>query len=217
MKTKPQDGARSVFVKSCADKMDLTDAIERYKSNAAPPRIGITFVGSEAEFEELSNLPTNNSHQARYCSSLGLLLRSGLYQESNLFVLAGPTHIAEQADVEQILAARSDAKIKVVVLPEGTVTESARAIDSAVEEIELWAAKKSITNDILKRSPKLAANEGDERFPTKTPPLSELQSEQTKEALSEDQFKELIAYKLNEHLESSPDNILSKAIDIIKR
>jgi len=216
MKTKPQEATRSVFVKSCADKMDLTEAIERYKRNATTPRIGITFVGPEAEFKKLSNLPTNNSHQARYCSSLGLLLRSGLYQESNLFVLAGPTHIAEQADLEQILSSRSDARIKVVVLREGTVTEWARAIDSAAEEIELWLAKKSITNDVLERSSELAENEENERVPTKAAPRSEPQAKQTKDALSEDEFKELIAYKLNEHLESSPENILSKAIDIIK-
>jgi len=217
MKTKPQDGARSAFVRSCADKMDLIDAIERYKSNATPQKTGITFVGPEEDFERLSNLPTINPHRARYCSSLGLLLRSGLYQESNVFVLAGPTHVAEQTNVEEILSARSDAKIKVVALPEGTANEWACAIDSAIEEVELWSAKKSITNDVLERTLKLAASEGDDGNAPEAEHPSDLRAEQAKDALSEEEFKELIAYKLNEHLDSSPENILSKAIDVIKR
>ena len=36
-------------------------------------------------------------------------------------------------------------------------------------------------------------------------------------ALPFEEFKEVIARKLNEHLDSSPENILSKAIDVIKR
>ena len=213
MKTKPHDGTRSVFSKSCAEKMDLPDAIQRYKSNAPKKRIGITFVGPEAEFKKMPNLSTNNSHQARYCPSLGLLLRSGLYQESNLFVLKGPTHVAEQADLEQILSARSDTKIKVVVLPEGTSNDCSNAIRRGVEEIELWAAKNSIANDVFERTPKNSGNEGEEGNAPKAKPASE----QTKDVLSEEEYKELIAYKLNEHLESSPENILSKTIDIIKR
>ena len=159
MKTKPQYGSRAVFAKSSADKMDFCDAIERYRSNPAHPKTGITFVGSEDEFEKLSNLPTSNPYRVRYCSSLPLLLRSGLYQESDVFVLTSPTHVAEHADVERILSARSDKKIKVVALCETTAKDWTCDLDSAIEEVELWTAKRSITNDILERSPKLAATD----------------------------------------------------------
>ena len=216
MKTKPQDRVRSVFTKSHVDKMDLADAIERYKSNASPPRTGITFIGTEEEFEKLSSSPPKNSHGSRYSPSISLLLRSGLYQESNIFVLSGPAHTAEQADVEQILSARSDTKIKVVVLPEGTSVDWVRTIEAAVEEIELWDAKNCITNDVLDRSLNLSANEGYERDDQKTENSPEFKTKQTKGNLSEEEFKELIAYKLNQHLESSPENVLAKAIDIIK-
>ena len=216
MKTKPQDGSRSVFAKTSAEKMDFCDAIERYRSNPARPKTGITFVGSEDEFEKLSYLPTNNPYRARYCSSLPLLLRSGLYQESNVFVLTGPTHVAEEADVERILSARSDKKIKVVALREATAKDWACDLDSAIEEIELWAAKKSITNDILERSPKLVATDKKDGDGSETKLPVDLRANSAKGTLSEEEFKEVIARKLNEHLDSSPENILSKAIDVIK-
>ena len=217
MKTKPQDGSRSVFAESSADKMDFCDAIERYRSNSARPKTGITFVGSEDEFEKLSNLPTSNPYRARYCSSLPLLLRSGLYQESNVFVLTSPTHVAEQTDVERILSARSDKKIKVVALSEAKPKDWACDLDSAIEEVELCAAKRSITNDILERSPKLAAFDKKDEHGSQTKLPVDLRAKPAKGTLSEEEFKELIAQKLNEHLDSSPENILSKAIDVIKR
>ncbi len=217
MKTKPQNGARSVFAKSSADKMDFCDAIERYRSNPARAKTGITFVGPEDEFEKLSNLPTNNPYRARYCPSLPLLLRSGLYQESNVFVLTGPTHVAEQTDVERILSARSDKKIKVVALRKAKPKDWACDLDSAIEEVELCAAKRSITNDILERSPKLAASDKKDEDGSQTTLPVDLRAKPAKGTLSEEEFKELIARKLNEHLDSSPENILSKAIDVIKR
>lgn len=216
MKTKPQDGARSVFIKSSADKMDLTDAIERYSSEATRPKIGITFIGSEAEFERLSRFPKSPSHRARFCSSLSLLLRSGLYQDSNLVVLPGPTHVAEQADLEQILSTRSEAKTKVVVLPEDKSVDWTHEIESAVKEIELWVAKKSITMDVLNRSEKISEIKEDRTSGSTHNHSEGLRSKHTTDTLSEEEFKEIISYKLNQHLKSSPEDILSKAIDIIK-
>jgi hypothetical protein len=216
MKTKPQDGARSVFIKSSADKMDLTDAIERYSSEATRPEIGITFIGSEAEFERLSRFPKSPSHRARFCSSLSILLRSGLYQDSNLVVLPGPTHVAEQSDLEQILSTRSEAKTKVVVLPEDKSVDWTREIESAVKEIELWVAIKSITMDVLNRSEKISEIKEDRTSGSTHNQSEGLRSKHTTDTLSEEEFKEIIAYKLNQHLKSSPEDILSKAIDIIK-
>ena len=216
MKTKPQDGARSVFVKSCADKMDLSDAIERYSSETTRPKIGITFIGSEAEFERLSLFPKSPSHRARFCSSLSLLLRSGLYQDSNLVVLPGSTYVAAETDLEKILSTRSRAKTKVLVLPEDKSVNWTHEIESAVKEIELWVAKKSITMDVLNRSEKISEIK-EVRTSGSTHNQSEgLRSKHTTDTLSEEEFKEIIAYKLNQHLKSSPEDILSKAIDIIK-
>jgi hypothetical protein len=196
--------------------MDLTAAIERYTNEATRPKIGITFIGSEAEFERLSRFPVSPSHRARFCSSLGLLLRSGLYQNSNLVVLPGPTHVAEQADLEQIISTRRKAKTKVVVLHEDKSVDWTHEIESAVNEIELWLAKKSITMDVLNRSVKVSEIK-EERTSGSTHSYSEgLGSMDAKDTLSEEEFKEIIAYKLNHHLKSSPENILSKAIDIIK-
>ena len=216
MKTKPQDGARSVFIKSCTDKMDLTDAIERYSSEATRPQIGITFIGSEADFERLSRFPKSPSHRARFCSSLSLLLRSGLYQDSNLVVLPGSTHVAAEADLEKILSIRSEAKTRVVVLPEDKSVDWAHEIESAVKEIELWVAKKSITMDVLNRSEKVSEIKADRISVSSHKDSEVLGSKHAADTLSEEEFKEIIAYKLNQHLKSSPEDILSKAIDIIK-
>lgn len=216
MKTKPQDGARSVFIKSCTDKMDLTDAIERYSSEATRPQIGITFIGSEADFERLSRFPKSPSHRARFCSSLSLLLRSGLYQDSNLVVLPGSTHVAAEADLEKILSIRSEAKTRVVVLPEDKSVDWAHEIESAVKEIELWVAKKSITMDVLNRSEKVSEIKADRISGSSHKDSEVLGSKHAADTLSEEEFKEIIAYKLNQHLKSSPEDILSKAIDIIK-
>jgi len=218
MKTKPQYGARSVFVKSCADKINITDAIERFTSNANAQTIGITFIGPEVDFEKLKSLPTKHLLQIRYCSSIGLLLRSGLYQESSVFILASASPIAEQTNIEQILSARTESKIKVLLLNEGSSSDWSLAIDEIVKEIELSFAKDSITNDVFDRSPKLSTKEREKNEVTNDLPSysAGIRSTSSKDTLSEEEFKELISYKLNQHLQSSPENILSKAIDIIK-
>jgi hypothetical protein len=216
MKTKPQHGARSVFVKSCADKINITDAIERYTSNANAQRIGITFIGPEVDFEKLKSLPTKHHLQIRYCSSIGLLLRSGLYQESSVFVFASPSPVAKQTNIEQILSARTDSKIKVLLLTEGSSSDWSLAIEEIVEEMEFSFAKDSIANDVFNRSPKLSAKERDKNEAMNVLPSAGTGSASSEDTLSEEEFKELISYKLNQHLQSSPENILSKAIDIIK-
>ena len=216
MRTKSKNDSPSVFVRSSAYKVDLSDAIERYRSSDALPTAGITFLGSQDEFEQLSSFPTKRPYLERYCSSLGLLLRSGLYQESNIFVLKSPTHIAEKADIERILSARSEKKIKVVALPESTPNDWACSLDSAIEEIELWAAKKSITNDIMERSSMLAKDDNQNSDSREKTFSADLRKKPAKEDLSEEEFKDLIARRLNDHLDSSPENILSKAIEVIK-
>ena len=214
MKTKPQDGYPSVFVKSSADKMDFCDAIERYRNSLTQPKTGITFVGSEDEFEKLSNFPTSNFYRVRYCSSLPLLLRSGLYQESDVFVLTSPTHVAEKADIERILSARSDKKIKVVALRETTTKDWTCDLDSAIEEIRTLGCEKKHRKRYYGAIFQARGNRQEGwTTPVKRLPV-DLRAKVAKEDLSEEEFKDL-AHKLN-HLDSSPENILSKAIEVIE-
>lgn len=215
MKTKSLDCARPTFPKSCSEEIDLTVEIERYKRNHAPHQTGITFIGSESEFEEIGqSLP----FKSRCCPSLHLLLRSGLYQESTLFILIGPSASADQTEIERILSARSPNTVKVITLEEGANTDKSSAILQAARKIEFAKAKNSITENILDRSRRLEpSNElsANERGPKQNRRMAE--SSSIDEELSEEEFRSIISKKLKRHLESSPEEILSKAIEVIKR
>ena len=160
-------------------------------------------------------MPTSNPYRSGIAHP-PLLLRSGLYQESDVFVLTSPTHVAEQAALNGFFQQEATRKSK--------LSHSAKSakdwtcdLDQPIEEIELWAAKKSITNDILERSPKLVATDKKDGDGSDTKLPEDLRANPAKGTLSEEEFKEVIVRKLNEHLDSSPENILSQAIDVIKR
>ena len=87
-----------------------------------------------------------------------------------------------------------------------------KEISSATEEIALFDAKETIAEDILNRSRESLGDGSKEE--TSTPP--EGLGPGKSDHLDEKEFREFIRLKLESHLDSSPEHILSKAIEIIK-
>jgi len=218
MKIIPLDRIPPVFPKSCLKNINFSDAIDRYGNNKSTTKTNVTFIGSEQVFEKLSEILPNQTFEARFCPSLNLMIRSGLYQNSDIFVLTEPVPVAETKDVGTILASRSQTKIKILLWDEEKSTDDfTQAILDAAEEIEFFNAKELITEDIIKRSQESLGKEkadGPEQHPESD---SSLSIRQNMDTLDEEEFRRSIRIKLENHLDSSPENILSKAIDIIKR
>ncbi len=208
MKIIPQDRTQSVFPKSCLENVSLPDAIDRYNRNKFAPKTCITFIGSESGFDRLSEALPHPTFESRFCPSLNLLIRSGLYQNSDIFVLADPIHTADANDVERILSDRCQTKIKIILWDEKSFESLTQAVADAVEEVELFNAKELIAEDIIKRSRESLDTGG-----TDEPDQSTGRNADT---LDEEEFRKFVRIKLENHLDSSPENILSKAIEIIK-
>ncbi len=212
MKIIPQDRMPPVFPKSCLENVNFPDAIDRYSNNKSSAKTNVTFIGSEPAFEKLSEILSSPTFEPRFCPSLNHLIRSGLYQNSDIFVLAEPIHVAETEDVGRILSSRCQTKIKIILWEkEKSADDLTQAIFDATVEVELFNAKESITEDIIKRSQESLGKEKDNE------PESNRSIRGDVDTLDEEEFRKFIRIKLENHLDSSPDNILSKAIDIIKR
>ena len=217
MKIIPQDRISSVFPKSCLENINFPDAINRYGKKKPTDKTNVTFIGSEQVFEKLSEISPSPTFQARFCSSLNLLIRSGLYQDSNIFILTEPVPVAETEDVWRLLSSRCQTKIKIILWDvEKSSDELTQAILDATEEIEFFNAKESITEDIIKRSQKSMGKEKDDNLVEHPESESNRSITGNVGAIDEEEFRKSIRIKLENHLDSSPDNILSKAIDIIK-
>ena len=200
MKIVPQGRAQGLFLKSCLENLNFPDAIDRYKRAVASSRTRVNFIGPDADQKKLSNAFQSSRFETRFCSSLSHLLRSGLFQGSDLFVLAGEIPAASAKDVQSILASRCERKIKVIPWEnEKSVERLRESVCQAAEEMELANAKESIASDLLERSRKSAQD-----------------AEEEKADLEEDEFKDFIRKELENHLNSAPEEILSKAIRVIK-
>jgi hypothetical protein len=216
MKIIPQDRIQSVFPKTCLENINFPDAIDRYSRDKSCTKTNVTFIGSEAVFERLSKILPSPTFEPRFCPSLNLLIRSGLYQNSNIFVLAEPIHVAETKDVGRILSSRCQTKIKIILWDDEKSDEGlTQAIFDATEEVELFNAKESIAEDIIKRSQEALSKEKHDELDQQ--PESHRSIGCDMDTLDEEEFREFIRIKLENHLNSSPDSILSEAIDIIKR
>ena len=87
-----------------------------------------------------------------------------------------------------------------------------KEISSATEEIALFDAKETIAEDILNRSRESLGDGSKKETSTQPEGLVARKSDH----LDEKEFREFIRLKLESHLDSSPEHILSKAIEIIK-
>ena len=214
MKIIPQDRTQSVFPVSCLENLNLPDAISRYNRKKSGSRTRITFIGPESDSEILSDALPSPDFESRFCPSLEILLRSGLYQNSNIFVFTKPVHTTTESDASSILSNRFQTKIKVLLWEDSPSVESLKKeISNATEEIALFDAKETIAEDILNRSRESLGDGSKEE--TSTPPEGLVARKS--DHLDEKEFKEFIRLKLESHLDSSPEQILSKAIEIIKR
>lgn len=211
MKILPQENIPSSFPKSFPDKKGFNEAIQRYKRRKPLPRKDIILIGAESLTEKLSAELSSSPYVFRTCPSFNLLLRSGLYQESEIFILTQPVHTAEAEDIGRVLSQRRQYKVKVIVWEESSAEELVTAIGKCIDELDLSDAKKFITEDVFSLSQKLICSSRTPETATKR-----LKVQGSVVSLSEEEFKKHIAYKLNEHLGSRPENILSEAIKIIK-
>ena len=214
MKIIPQDRTQSVFPVSCLENLNLSDAISRYNRKKSDSRTCITFIGPEFDSEILSDALPSNDFESRFCPSLEILLRSGLYQNSNIFVFTKPVHTTTESDASSILSNRCQTKIKVLLWKDSPSVESLKKeISNATAEIALFDAKETIAEDILNRS-RESLGYGSKEETSNAP---EGLGARKPDHLDEKEFREFIRIKLESHLDSSPEQILSKAIEIIKR
>ena len=218
MKIIPQDRIQSTFPKTCLENINFPDAIDRYSRDKTTTKTNVTFIGSEPVFERLSEILPSPTFEPRFCPSLNLLIRSGLYQNSDIFVLAEPLHVAETKDVGRILSSRCQKKIKIILWDDEKSDDGlTQAIVDATEEVELFNAKESIAEDIIKRSEEALSKEKHDELDQHPESESHRSIGCDMDTLDEEEFREFIRIKLENHLDSSPDSILSEAIDIIKR
>ena len=212
MKIIPQDRPQSLFHVSCIESIDFGDVIESCKTDSPPTGASVTFIGSEKAFAKFSQNLLGIPLKIRFCPTLDLLLRSGLYQESNLFIVPQAIPVARAEDIENILSRRCLSEIKVINWDEESTDDLIESVEQAMLELELSSAKERVTERILDHSRKWTQEHDD---------LGSREEDflNTSNAglLDESQFKDFIRLKLEQHLDSSPEEILSKAIEAIRK
>lgn len=212
MKIIPQDRPQSLFHVSCIESIDFGDVIESCKTDSPPTGASVTFIGSEKAFAKFSQNLLGIPLKIRFCPTLDLLLRSGLYQESNLFIVPQAIPVARAEDIENILSRRCLSEIKVINWDEESTDDLIESVEQAMLELELSSAKERVTEHILDHSREWAQEHDD---------LGSREEDflNTSNAglLDESQFKDFIRLKLEQHLDSSPEEILSKAIEAIRK
>jgi len=212
MKIIPQDRPQSLFHVSCIESIDFGDVIESCKTDSPPTGASVTFIGSEKAFAKFSQNLLGIPLKIRFCPTLDLLLRSGLYQESNLFIVPQAIPVARAEDIEDVLSRRCLSEIKVISWDEESTDDLIESVEQAMLELELSSAKERVTERILDHSREWTQEHDDlgsreEDF---------LNTSNTG-LLDESQFKDFIRLKLEQHLDSSPEEILSKAIEAIRK
>ncbi|HAE11522.1 MAG TPA: hypothetical protein DCG39_07750 [Opitutae bacterium] len=212
MKIIPQDRPQSLFHVSCIESIDFGDVIESCKTDSPPTGASVTFIGSEKAFAKFSQNLLGIPLKIRFCPTLDLLLRSGLYQESNLFIVPQAIPVARAEDIENVLSRRCLSEIKVINWDEESTDDLIESVEQAMLELELSSAKERVTERILDHSREWT-QEHDELGSREEDFLN------TSNAglLDESQFKDFIRLKLEQHLDSSPEEILSKAIEAIRK
>ena len=212
MKLIPQDRPQSLFHVSCIESIDFGDVIESCKTDSPPTGASVTFIGSEKAFAKFSQNLLGIPLKIRFCPTLDLLLRSGLYQESNLFIVPQAIPVARAEDIENVLSRRCLSEIKVINWDEESTDDLIESVEQAMLELELSSAKERVTERILDHSREWTQEHDD---------LGSREEDflNTSNAglLDESQFKDFIRLKLEQHLDSSPEEILSKAIEAIRK
>ncbi len=212
MKIIPQDRPQSLFHVSCIESIDFGDVIESCKTDSPPTGASVTFIGSEKAFAKFSQNLLGIPLKIRFCPTLDLLLRSGLYQESNLFIVPQAIPVARAEDIENVLSRRCLSEIKVINWDEESTDDLIESVEQAMLELELSSAKERVTERILDHSREWTQEHDD---------LGSREEDflNTSNAglLDESQFKDFIRLKLEQHLDSTPEEILSKAIEAIRK
>ena len=212
MKIIPQDRPQSLFHVSCIESIDFGDVIESCKTDSPPTGASVTFIGSEKAFAKFSQNLLGIPLKIRFCPTLDLLLRSGLYQESNLFIVPQAIPVARAEDIENVLCRRCLSEIKVISWDEESTDDLIESVEQAMLELEFSSAKERVTERILDLSREWPqehddlGSRGEDSINTSNAGL-----------LDESQFKDFIRLKLEQHLDSSPEEILSKAIEAIRK
>ena len=210
MKIIPQDRPQSLFHVSCIESVDFGDVIESCKTDSPPKGASVTFIGSEKAFMKFSQ------------NLLGIPLK---FASARLWIIAQvrslpreqPFHrtqaipVARAEDIEAFIR-RCLSEIKVINWDEESTDDLIESVEQAMLELELSSAKERVTERILDHSREWTQEHDD---------LGSREEDflNTSNAglLDESQFKDFIRLKLEQHLDSSPEEILSKAIEAIRK
>lgn len=138
-----------------------------------------------------------------HCNSVHWLLRSGHYQSYSLFILPGDSALISSDDLYSLLDLRLDHPFRLI---HGiTKTEELEPVlKEACEAIYLDLSVESVARIHLSKT---ARNSRAIRT----------QSNSQNRPISEDDFKHALMFKLREHLNSPPEDILKEAIHTIRR
>lgn len=138
-----------------------------------------------------------------HCNSVHWLLRSGHYQSYSLFILPGDSPLISSDDLYSLLDLRLDHPFRLI---HGiTRTEELETVlKEACEAIYLDLSVESVARIHLSKT---ARNSRAIRT----------QSNSQNRPISEDDFKHALMFKLREHLNSPPEDILKEAIHTIRR
>ena len=138
-----------------------------------------------------------------HCNSVHWLLRSGYYQSYSLFILPGDSPLISSDDLYSLLDLRLNHPFRLI---DGiTKTEELEPVlKEACEAIYLDLSVESVARIHLSKT---ARNSRAIRT----------QSNSQNRPISEDDFKHALMFKLREHLNSPPEDILKEAINTIRK
>ena len=207
----PPRSAPIPLPRSCIESIDFGDVIESCKTDSPPTGASVTFIGSEKAFAKFSQNLLGIPLKIRFCPTLDLLLRSGLYQRATFSSYLKRYRLPGRK-ISNVLSRRCLSEIKVINWDEESTDDLIESVEQAMLELELSSAKERVTERILDHSREWTQEHDD---------LGSREEDflNTSNAglLDESQFKDFIRLKLEQHLDSSPEEILSKAIEAIRK
>ena len=138
-----------------------------------------------------------------HCNSIPWLLRSGHYQSYSLFILPADSPLVSSEDLFSLLDLRLDHPFRLI---DGiTKTEELETVfKDACEAIYLDLSIETVARNYLSKT-------------VKDSPVIRFPSNPQNRPISDDDFKHALMFKLREHLNSPPEDILKEAINTIRK
>lgn len=188
-------------------QMDFSDLANKYHKQLAVEPLKSVFLGDDFScyVKEKKKLNHSTAEQMHYCSSPLQLFRSGFYKSFYVFVLANDSSLVSEEDFKLLLQNRIDYPFRLLRMPvEGISLQ--KSMNQAFVDLGKKKAFDSVIYDCLLEV------RSRNRFS-----LTQSENSNVKSASDEEEFKNLLAYNLQQHLDSSPEEILKQAIKTIKK